>query len=249
MAAASTRLKLLSLIEDIEIISKELFDLMSTPKGQQRSDAPDTVSLMELLMEKDKDVKKTLQLAEEQAGIQKILDGLKSEVDSRDQDIKNLQRNLKEAETILETAMYQAKQKLNTISQASKKAVSSEELIKFAHRISASNAVAAPVTWQPGDPRRPYPTELEMRHGVLAQGTYTDASVSSRPGQLSQDQGTPTTVGASAGLSWQPPQDLPVSLPSSTPQPPSDPLKGHNKENEEVELMSSDSSSSSSSDE
>lgn len=35
------------------------------------------------------------------------------------------------------------------------------------HRISASNAVSAPLTWQPGDPRRPYPTDLEMRLGML----------------------------------------------------------------------------------
>lgn len=36
--------------------------------------------------------------------------------------------------------------------------MSSEDLIKYAHRISASNAVCAPLTWQPGDARRPYPT-------------------------------------------------------------------------------------------
>lgn len=29
-------------------------------------------------------------------------------------------------------------------------AISSEEIIKYAHRISASNAVCAPLTWVPG---------------------------------------------------------------------------------------------------
>lgn len=56
------------------------------------------------------------------------------------------------------TAIYQAKQKLQSISRANKRPVPSEDLIKFAHRISASNAVYAPLTWQQGDPRRPYPT-------------------------------------------------------------------------------------------
>ena len=48
------------------------------------------------------------------------------------------------------TAIYQAKEKLKAIKQAKKGAISSEELIKYAHRISATNAVAAPLTWAPG---------------------------------------------------------------------------------------------------
>jgi mediator of RNA polymerase II transcription subunit 4 len=46
--------------------------------------------------------------------------------------------------------------------------VPSEDLIKYGHRISASNAVSAPLNWQQGDPRRPYPTDGEMRLGFLA---------------------------------------------------------------------------------
>lgn len=56
------------------------------------------------------------------------------------------------------TAIFQAKQKLTAIGRANRRPVSSEDLIKFAHRISASNAVCAPLNWQQGDPRRPYPT-------------------------------------------------------------------------------------------
>ncbi|KAJ8300940.1 hypothetical protein KUTeg_022459, partial [Tegillarca granosa] len=79
---------------------------MSTPKGQQRPDAPDTVKLMDLLVMKDKEIKENLRIAADQAEIQKTVDELKLEI-------------------------------------------SSEELIKFAHRISASNAVASPPTWVP----------------------------------------------------------------------------------------------------
>lgn len=50
---------------------------------------------------------------------------------------------------------------------ANKRPIHSEDLIKFAHRISASHAVSAPLTWQVGDLRRPYPTDIEMRLGFL----------------------------------------------------------------------------------
>lgn len=156
--------------------------------------------------------------AAEQAEIQKTIEELRAVVDRRDAEIKHLQKNLKEAETILvkkndklkinmnrninlitvqaayntytvydinifkifsasvtyfnkisvfcrliiliyssfllnlqSTAIYQAKQKLTAINQANNRKISSEELIKFAHRISASNAVASPPTWAPGN--------------------------------------------------------------------------------------------------
>lgn len=112
-------------------------------------------------------MKDTLKLASEQAKIDQKMNTLKAEVERQDQDISHLQRQLKEAEQILSTAIYQAKQKLASIARANKRPVSSEELIKFAHRISASNAVCAPLSWQQGDPRRPYPTDIEMRLGFL----------------------------------------------------------------------------------
>ena len=46
--------------------------------------------------------------------------------------------------------IYQAKQKLELIKHLNEQRTSSEELIKYAHKISASNAVAAPATWAPG---------------------------------------------------------------------------------------------------
>ncbi|XP_064615269.1 mediator of RNA polymerase II transcription subunit 4-like [Liolophura sinensis] len=259
----STRHKLLSLIDDVEIATKELLEVMSAPKGQQRSDQPDTVMLMDLLIHKDKEIKETLKLAEEQGNIQKTIDELKAEVDKRDHDIKNLQKNLKEAETILGTAVYQAKQKLNAINQANKRTISSEDLIKFAHRISADNSVAAPSTWSLGDPRRPYPTDFEMRSGFLGkindlpissvhtQISYSDALGPTRPPQVEQ---IPTSQNTSS-VSWQPPMEVTHSLTSSSTNTHhhqnthESSLKGHNKENEDVEYMSSESSSSSSSDE
>jgi mediator of RNA polymerase II transcription subunit 4 len=107
---------------------------------------------------------------------------LQSEVDRQDQDILTLQKSLKESETLLSTALYQAKQKLEQITKAQERPVSSEELIRFSHRISSTNAVAAPQNWVPGDPRRPYPTDLEMRMGFL--GRLSDLPLTAQPTAL-----------------------------------------------------------------
>ncbi|KAL8585561.1 hypothetical protein ACOMHN_046221 [Nucella lapillus] len=261
MASVNTQTRLLRLIDDMEMVAKELVELMSIPKQQQKADGPDTVSLMELLIQKDAEIKATLKLAEEQAQIQKVMDALKLEVDKRDAEIKNLQRSLKDAEMILSTAIYQGKQKLEAVNQANERSTSSEEIIKFAHRISASNAVAAPVTWGPGDPRRPYPTDLEMRQGWLGMATGGNVPELSRHAtqtQVSADPtpGMPPMQGGGAmpvmgsSLSWQPSQEVAMTLTSTGSHHGIQELRGgHNKENEDVELMSSDSSSSSSSDE
>lgn len=143
------------------------------PKNVKLS-GPEYAQLTDLLVAKDKELKETLKLAEEQAQIDKKMDILKAEVEQQDQFINQLQKQLKEAEQILSTAIFQANQKLASIARANKRPVPSEELIKFAHRISASNAVCAPLTWQQGDPRRPYPTDIEMRLGFL--GRMSDPS-------------------------------------------------------------------------
>lgn len=147
-------------------IRRELIENTIAPKHQKISSG-DHGQLVELLVSKDKELKSTLQLAAEQAGIEKKMDGLREQVKEQDEEINQLQKQLKEAEHILATSIFQARQKLTSINKAVKRPVSSEELIKFAHRISASNAICAPLTWQQGDLRRPYPTDIEMRLGFL----------------------------------------------------------------------------------
>lgn len=136
----------------------------------------DQSNLINLLMSKNDEFKSTLTLATEQQEIDQKMIQLAGEVSRHDNDIQMLQKHLKEADTILSTALFQAKQKLDQIQKAQVHQVSSEDLIRFAHRISSTNAVAAPATWQPGDPRRPYPTDIEMRMGVIAKINDTPIS-------------------------------------------------------------------------
>ncbi|CAH1780659.1 unnamed protein product [Owenia fusiformis] len=247
----STKQELFSLIEDVEIITKELFEVISIPKGSKTPDTPETQELLDLLIHKDAKIQDALKVAKEQGEVQKKMDAIQAEVDKRDHEMNRLQKNLKEAENMLATAIYQAKQKLHSMAQAKAKAISSEDLIRYAHKISASNAVAAPTTWTPGDPRRPYPTDVEMRMGFLGQmsnlpsenltnhvhGNFSDTLSASRGvGQLDH------MTSQSSGLTWQ--QQPHISMETSMTM---GAQKGQNKENE-VGIMSSDSSSSSSSD-
>merc|ERR1712183_385679 len=98
--------------------------------------------------------------------VEREISKVRAEVERQDQSIKALTSQLKEAETLLASTVYQTKQKLESLSRG--EPALSEELIKYSHKISASNAVCAPLNWQRGDPRRPYPTDIEMRGGFLS---------------------------------------------------------------------------------
>jgi len=171
-----TKQALLTAIDDIEIVALELFDLLAN-QGKSASKAAameQTSALIQLLVSKDLEIQELLKVAKNQSSIQETVNKLQREVDKQQEDIKKLQTNLKEAESLLSNAVYQAKQKLEHIRKANSHPVLSEELIKYAHKISASNSVACPPGWTPGDQRRPYPSEMEMRMGWL--GKMSDPS-------------------------------------------------------------------------
>ncbi|XP_065210411.1 mediator of RNA polymerase II transcription subunit 4 [Planococcus citri] len=250
----STREKLLSIIDDVEIITKEILENAISIKHQRMIGA-EQLSLTKLLIAKEKELKDTLKLADEQAKINEKMNLLKNEVERQDQYIQQFERLLKESEQILATANFQAKQKLQSINKANKRPVSSEELIKYAHRISSSEAVCAPLTWQPGDPRRPYPTDIDMRLGLLSR--YNDPPINGhmipQPGNLpdihrsNHPQGTNEPPASIANqFAWHTSGEMHMSVPGQSSV--SIDTRNHNKDNEDVEVMSTDSSSSSSSD-
>uniref|UniRef100_A0A8B9H9W6 Mediator of RNA polymerase II transcription subunit 4 n=1 Tax=Astyanax mexicanus TaxID=7994 RepID=A0A8B9H9W6_ASTMX len=225
---------------------RELIEMLALSRTQKLPQPGEDTQVLELLVQRDKEFQELMQTAVEQGRIHQEMQQLEKEAEKRDSDIQLLQKQLKEAEHILATAVYQAKEKLKSIEKARKGSISSEEIIKYAHRISASNAVCAPLNWVPGDPRRPYPTDLEMRSGML--GHMSNLPTNGVNGHLPGDA-------LAAGrlpdvLTPQYPWQSDVSMGMLPPhhgndfglEPP-----GHNKENEDdVEAMSTDSSSSSS---
>uniref|UniRef100_A0A182VD86 Mediator of RNA polymerase II transcription subunit 4 n=3 Tax=gambiae species complex TaxID=44542 RepID=A0A182VD86_ANOME len=255
----STRERLLAIINDIEIVAKELIENTIAPKAQKMS-STDHAQLVELLVLKDKELKATLQLAAEQAGIEKNMDALREQVRKQDEEINQLQRQLKEAEQILATSIFQARQKLASIAKANKRPVSSEELIKFAHRISASHAICAPLTWQQGDLRRPYPTDIEMRLGFLGK---SDLNINGHnlqhPNSLNEMHRNASTVGAGGAggdipasapnqFAWHPSGELHMSMGAGGGSVSLDTRAHKDASQDDVEVMSTESSSSSSSD-
>ena len=220
-------------------------------------------SLTELLVDKDKKLQAALKLAAEQGEVEQQIDEVKSEAEEQDNLIRNLQKQLKEAESLLSNTIYQAKQKLESVSQA--QPVLSEDLIKYAHKISASNAVAAPPNWQQGDPRRPYPTDIEMRGGFLARAELPLSQ------QIQHMAPPPATFPSPAPPQPSPGRGGSLSSHSHSPGRPAHGQFGWNAQGElsmqvpgggqvhidtgrerqgveEVEVMSTDSSSSSSTD-
>uniref|UniRef100_A0A3B3Q6L6 Mediator of RNA polymerase II transcription subunit 4 n=1 Tax=Paramormyrops kingsleyae TaxID=1676925 RepID=A0A3B3Q6L6_9TELE len=163
----STKERLLSVLDDLEVLSRELIEILALSRSQKLPQPGEDTQILELLVQRDGEFQELMKVAQKQGKVHQEMQLLEKEVEKRDSDIQQLQKQLKEAEHTLATAVYQAKEKLKSIEKARKGSISSEEIIKYAHRISASNAVCAPLNWVPGDPRRPYPTDLEMRSGML----------------------------------------------------------------------------------
>ncbi|KAM8857084.1 mediator of RNA polymerase II transcription subunit 4 [Synchiropus splendidus] len=247
MAEKSTKEKLLSVLDDFEVLSRELIEMLALSKSQKLPPPGDDSQILELLVKRDHEFQELMETAQQQGKVYCEMQQLEKEVEKRDSDIQQLQKQLKEAEHILATAVYQAKEKLKSIEKARKGSISSEEIIKYAHRISASNAVCAPLNWIPGDPRRPYPTDLEMRCGLLGHiANLPSNGVNGHlPGDALAAGRLPDVL--TPHYPWQS-TDIAIGM-----LPPHhgndfnlDP-PGHNKENEDdVEAMSTDSSSSSS---
>ncbi|XP_065335916.1 mediator of RNA polymerase II transcription subunit 4 isoform X1 [Cloeon dipterum] len=264
-----TREKLLSLIDDVELISKEMLENVLTQKPQKMSSSEYDV-LTDLLVSKDNEIKETLKVAAAQAGVESKITALRVQVEKQDQDIQSLQKQLKEAEHILATAIFQAKQKLQSIAKAAKRPVQSEELIKFAHRISSTNAISAPTTWVPGDPRRPYPTDIEMRMGflgrlgdvpvgashiIMGSPAHLGGAIPEGPSYRGSGQQEPIMASHPHQFSWQSgelhmllggPGGASASVPMETGGRGN--YQGKDTSQDTVEVMSTDSSSSSSSD-
>lgn len=72
----STKERLLLLIDDIEMISKELIE-----QAHQKISSTELVDLLDLLVSKDEEFRKMLELAEEQAKVEEAMDKLRAKVE------------------------------------------------------------------------------------------------------------------------------------------------------------------------
>ena len=125
--------------------------------------------LIKLLVNKNKNVDQLMKTAVQQKDIQAKIDETKKKLSNADERIKHLHQSFKKAEIIQANAMFVAKELLKKIDVAQAAPVGSEDIVKYAHKISSSCSTVSPLNWSPGDPRRPYPQDLEMKLGLIGQ--------------------------------------------------------------------------------
>lgn len=113
MSTRCIRDRILQIIDDIELTSKELFEHVLTPRSQRTKEQNASYdTLAALLVAKEAELQQLMETAKAQEGLQKAIENLKSEVEKQDEEIHSLQRHLKEAEHTLATALHQARQKI-----------------------------------------------------------------------------------------------------------------------------------------
>ncbi|XP_032218683.2 mediator of RNA polymerase II transcription subunit 4 isoform X2 [Nematostella vectensis] len=262
----NTKERVNGLLDDYERLTKQLFESFSSPYQGTRQDVStgDSTQVLEKLTSKDKELQAAVAQAKEQQKRQQDIESLKLHIAKKDEKILALEVQLKEAEQILSQALFQAKKKLTAIEKANKGSVSSEELIKYAHQISSSNAVEAPTTWMAGDPRRPYPLDIEMRSGLLGrlgEGVAMETEIPTSTVGVAETSAVTAPVNgvvdgvangpSASSLSWQSSLHA-IGIPSTTETSIGNDVtmgaaNGRNElTTEEVEFMSSSSCSSSS---
>uniref|UniRef100_H2ZJR4 Mediator of RNA polymerase II transcription subunit 4 n=1 Tax=Ciona savignyi TaxID=51511 RepID=H2ZJR4_CIOSA len=199
----------------------------------------DIGQLTDLLLQKNKKLSDLTDVARKQQQLEVKIKATRAEIATKDMEIKCLQKHLKAAEQLLGTALHQAKDKLSSFDRANKGSVMSEDIIKYAHKISASCSTAAPLNWTPGDQRRPYPQDIEMKCGWLGQLNNSETNVKDQilkpPAQLGTDGIQIPSF--SSNSQWQKGNQS-MDLATLTEK----------RNMEDVDVMSSDSSSSDSSD-
>ncbi|KRY28689.1 Mediator of RNA polymerase II transcription subunit 4 [Trichinella spiralis] len=181
----SVRRQLLDVVDDLELICRQVSEILTVSKESRLHHDFKLSDLIELFKVKEDHLEELLKVAKMQTERQRLIDALESEIAVRDEYIERLRTCLIESESTLTNAIFQANLKLKSIAQSELRKVSPEEVIRYAHRISAAYSVSAPMNWQVGDIERPFPLDIEMRSGWLARVTgsadYVSPAVAATP--------------------------------------------------------------------
>ncbi|XP_046854049.1 mediator of RNA polymerase II transcription subunit 4-like isoform X2 [Xenia sp. Carnegie-2017] len=167
----STKEIMLDLIDELKCCSREFFEDVSNVAVQhvflEQTTMPSNMKVLEKLTEKNTQLLDIAQRAQEQQCRHHEIDRAKEELRMKNMEILQLHALLTETEQLLSNGLFQARKKCSAMQTAAKNKIISEDLIKYAHRISSSCAIEAPSKWRSGDARRPYPLDIEMRSGLL----------------------------------------------------------------------------------
>jgi len=82
-------------------------------------------------------------------------------------EVNKLQQQLRQSQQALEAVVSVVNEKVEISAKARSKQCSVNELLSYSHLISRSYGTQMPPNWHEGDPRRPFPTDRDMRLGEL----------------------------------------------------------------------------------
>ncbi len=110
-----TKEVLLRLLEDFENITKELIEgiaSVAAQRGPVQQLSSAVTQIFDMIIEKNKEIQDTIRIGEEQIAKQHHIVRARDEIAKMDQEILQLQSQLKEAESTLSNALFEAKRKL-----------------------------------------------------------------------------------------------------------------------------------------
>uniref|UniRef100_A0A1I7TS29 Mediator of RNA polymerase II transcription subunit 4 n=1 Tax=Caenorhabditis tropicalis TaxID=1561998 RepID=A0A1I7TS29_9PELO len=164
----SLRDLLLESADDLEHVLKMIVDtLINRERSVMLKSGESVTNIIRLFDSKQEDLRALLRKVPEYQEREQLIRTLKTHVEKRDEVIQKVENNLKACEVALTRSSFHANQKTKKMQEAALRPVNSETLIKLSHQISKHNSVSAPLTWQMGDPSRPFPQEHEFRAGHL----------------------------------------------------------------------------------
>jgi len=249
-----TRAQLHQVLDDVDLITRQLISVLSHNGNHQSGDSNlrskvaenkkvmDVDQLARLLALKQADIQDLVEVAGQQKQLKEDISCIKDSISSADKRIASMQKTFNEAERLQATSIYYAKELIKQIDKAQMQPVGSEELVKYAHKISSSCSTVAPISWSYGDPRRPYPQDVEMKMGWLGQINNMAGRVDPNEASILKPLGTEgiTLVENNQGNKQQQNGSQWDSNPNIS--------ELLNLEKDEADFMSTDSSSSDSSD-
>ncbi|XP_037930012.1 mediator of RNA polymerase II transcription subunit 4-like [Teleopsis dalmanni] len=156
--ARGLKVKMLQIIDDIELISKEIIEKLIKPQCTEES-LKERSALVDLLLYKHKELQDCHDIALEQCEIQNEIDKINAEINEVQREIVKDSKKLMEVEAKLTNAVYDVQQCLKTYKEAKQRPIDTEEAIKFAYEIANSTK------------EHPYPSLTQMKAGFLGKST------------------------------------------------------------------------------
>jgi mediator of RNA polymerase II transcription subunit 4 len=180
-----TRRKLELLLQDMDTLSREIISQLHN-SSSIINDKLDTQTLINMFVERQDYLTQQIHIVHQQQELERQLQIKRDEILKCERALRCLQTYLLQATQVLSSAIYQAREKLTNIHQA--KTFSSDTIIRYAHQLALCYSTVAPENWQQGDIRRPYPTNIDMRRGLL--GRISEQTLEKQQQQLSTQNST-----------------------------------------------------------